>query len=156
MIVPNIEGVSLHTALIHEADAAETQAERSLESIPLLCLSPVKVTNVNFGTSATHMTATTFVGANKVILQSMLPSFPSTSLLVNVNPSSDKNRKTQYETSCFVLWHKHKDLLAIKNNLQEERWKHKQAGSNKGDDATSGSDSDEESKLRHPQRNGRT
>jgi len=94
MFVPNIEGVSLHTALIREADASVTQAERSLESIPFLRLSPVKVTNVNFGTSATHMTATTFFGANEVIVQNLLPSFPSTSLLANVNPSSDKNGKT--------------------------------------------------------------
>ncbi len=63
---------------------------------------------------------------------------------------------SQHETSCFVLWHKHKDLLAIKNTLQEERRKHKQAGSNKGNDATSGSNSGEESKSRHPQRKGRT
>jgi hypothetical protein len=51
---------------------------------------------------------------------------------------------SQYETSCFVLWHKHKDLLAIKNTLQEEWRKQKQTERNKGNDATSGSDGDEE------------
>ena len=39
--VPHIEGVSLHTALLREADAEVTQTEQSLETIPYLCLSPV-------------------------------------------------------------------------------------------------------------------
>jgi hypothetical protein len=64
-------------------------------SIPLLCLSPVKVTNVNFGTSSMHMNATTFFGTNEVLLQNVHPALPSNMLLLaNLNPSLDVTRKT--------------------------------------------------------------
>jgi hypothetical protein len=81
--VPHIEGVSLHTALLREADAVVTQAEQSLETIPFLRLSPVRVTNVNFGTIVTNPNATMLFCAKEVIVQNLLPSFPSTSILAN-------------------------------------------------------------------------
>jgi hypothetical protein len=92
--LPRIEGVSLHAALVREADAVVTQAEMPLQSIPIFCLSPVKVPKITSGTSFSQMNATMFFHGNELLVQNVQPTLPSNALLANEEPSYDVTGKT--------------------------------------------------------------
>jgi hypothetical protein len=76
-----------HTTLLREADAVVKQVEQALETIPFLHLSPVRVNNVNFGTSIMNLNASMLFSTKEVLIQNLIPAFPSNAQLANVNSS---------------------------------------------------------------------